>query len=943
MCPESESIDTLPRARRAKLMTATSLFAECWHKRVFAPILPGFVALSLCMGCIGGAARADDVLDFLEARGLDSLAALRVEELASKASPEDRAQLLDRLAEIFARVLDTTEDQATQERLLARADALVEELATAKGDALRVSAARTRYRDAARLAEGIRAGIPGDATAASATLSAQAAALLEVAKRAEKRAADIDKRAERASGLARDLAVDAMDEERSMAGQARYLAAWSLLYRGFLAKSQEDTTRARTIFGDLLGASDGKLNPDDISDDLRSDEAFASAVLGYALATARVQGFAESFKYLKLLESDETHPSVGDALPGWKLIAALEARSFGDARQLFTRVAPRDDAANWARVAVSRAVEDGDAANSSGGAKDAAVLLNEAVATLAARRDLGAIRDLVGRYGEGILGADAAGFVPRYVRAVRLYDDAQSAIAKAGEDEDKLKSAEVRGPSQEAADALGAALEAADIKQYEDAAQSCRLMRAWSLRGAGRFADGAKAFDEVAGASLGERAEDAARAAIACIDDQHRQTTDVASRDAAEKELISRIDAYLSRFPASDAVPSLLVRKIALVADPASGDIERLLQVRPDTKEWLPSRRQALSALYRAFRAGKEPREETGKRYLQILGELPADPKTQLPASSPAIARQALEVVLANEVRDLKTAMSLIAALEAAGAAGEFDLRAADEEIAYRKLQLAILSERWADVEAALAPFEKPEATELWADAALRLAIRGAEGKRRSTPSDSPARAGYVATIVRAGDAILLRAGGPAVALADTTKDSQAYAQLARVALDARVELVKSSADADSAKAGLPIAEALLAKTPRDATILRAAAGLAEAAGNYEDAANHLRALVGGLPARTNPWFEAKVDQMRVLAKLDPVRARTVIDQYRTLYPDLGPEPWRTRIAEIDATVPKSSGGSRATAPDATDAPQSDADDSASGAGSAGTAKGVTP
>jgi hypothetical protein len=101
-----------------------------------------------------------------------------------------------------------------------------------------------------------------------------------------------------------------------------------------------------------------------------------------------------------------------------------------------------------------------------------------------------------------------------------------------------------------------------------------------------------------------------------------------------------------------------------------------------------------------------------------------------------------------------------------------------------------------------------------------------------------------------------------------------------------------------------------------------------------------LRALVGGLPARTNPWFEAKVDQMRVLAKLDPVRARTVIDQYRTLYPDLGPEPWRTRIAEIDATVPKSTGGSRATMPDATVTPEGDADDSTGGSGNA---KGATP
>ncbi|MFM7261750.1 MAG: hypothetical protein ACKO3W_14225, partial [bacterium] len=294
------------------------------------PALRG-LALAVAICCAGAAStpvRADDVLDFLEARGLDSLAALRVEQLAAGASAEDRAQLLDRLAEIFARVLDTTDDRATQERLLARADALVAELSTAKGDALRVSAARTRYRDAARLAEGIRAGIPGDVTKASGTLAAQAVSLLDVAKRAEKRAGDIDRRAERASGLARDLAVEAMNEERATAGQARYLAAWSLLYRGFLAKSREDTEKARGIFADLLGARDGKLSPDDISEDLRSDEAFASAILGMALAKARVEGYPESAVFLKLLEADETHPAVRDALDGWKLVASLEARAF---------------------------------------------------------------------------------------------------------------------------------------------------------------------------------------------------------------------------------------------------------------------------------------------------------------------------------------------------------------------------------------------------------------------------------------------------------------------------------------------------------------------------------------------------------------------------------------------------------------------------------------
>ena len=41
-----------------------------------------------------------------------------------------------------------------------------------------------------------------------------------------------------------------------------------------------------------------------------------------------------------------------------------------------------------------------------------------------------------------------------------------------------------------------------------------------------------------------------------------------------------------------------------------------------------------------------------------------------------------------------------------------------------------------------------------------------------------------------------------------------------------------------------------------------------------------------------------------MLAKLDPARARQVLAQYRALYPDLGPEPFRTRIREIEATLP---------------------------------------
>jgi truncated hemoglobin YjbI len=85
---------------------------------------------------------------------------------------------------------------------------------------------------------------------------------------------------------------------------------------------------------------------------------------------------------------------------------------------------------------------------------------------------------------------------------------------------------------------------------------------------------------------------------------------------------------------------------------------------------------------------------------------------------------------------------------------------------------------------------------------------------------------------------------------------------------------------------------------------LRAGALFAEASGSLDRASDLLRSLVGGLPPRTEPWFNAKVDQLRVLAKLSPERARAVLAQFRALYPDLGPEPHRSNILEIEKSLP---------------------------------------
>jgi hypothetical protein len=858
------------------------------------------VALSLALAA-GTSLHADDVLDYLDARGLDTLAALRIEELARDAAPAEKAQLLDRLAELYSRMLDETTDPAAQARLLGRGDELADRIQTAKGDALRVAAARARYRTAARVAENVRAGLPGDVDGAVALLSQQIDTLLEVSARAEKRANDIERRIDGDRAVEAESLQTAKEREQALSGVARYLAAWSLVYRGFLRDDSRDSERAASIFIPILGGRDGKLVPDDVSEPLRADELFASSILGLALAKAPTAGFTEAMRWIALLDFEETAASVRDAREGWSMVAALEARAFKSAREILARLAVREDAGNWARVAASRAVERGVA---SGGDAEASQLLREAVALLAAKRELSAVRDLVQKYGEPILGEDSSGFVPRYVRAVRLYDEAQQAILSAGADQERLASDAVRGPAAEAAAALGSALEAADASKFTEALAACRLMRAWSLRGAGRYMEAAQEFESVSSDAVGDRAEEAARLAVLSLDDARRATKVLAERKAIDEDLVKKVDAFLSRFPGSDHVPEMLVRKVAALAEPSSADVGQLLRIKPDSKDWLVSRRQALEGLYRTFRAGKEPRDETGRRYVSVLAELPPDPATGLPSGSSAIARQALEVLLANEVRATQMAAQLIESLEKAAAQGTFDMREADEEISYRRLQLAMLSERWADVEAQLAPFEKPEAAKLWADAALRLSIRGAESRRRSSLADAPERGAFVATILRAGDAIFARADGYEKAFDSANPDAPALLQIAVVLLDARAELVRSNGDRDEAARGLELADVLLARRPNDGALLRAGAQLAEAAGNYERASDLLRALVGGLPARTEPWFVAKVDQMRVLAKLSPERARAVIAQYRALYPDLGPEPHRARILDIERSLP---------------------------------------
>ncbi|MEN0020379.1 MAG: hypothetical protein AAF747_05805, partial [Planctomycetota bacterium] len=88
-----------------------------------------------------------------------------------------------------------------------------------------------------------------------------------------------------------------------------------------------------------------------------------------------------------------------------------------------------------------------------------------------------------------------------------------------------------------------------------------------------------------------------------------------------------------------------------------------------------------------------------------------------------------------------------------------------------------------------------------------------------------------------------------------------------------------------------------------DAPTIRRVAQLAAAADETEAALAAWRPLLAATEPATLPWFEARYESIRLLAQADPGRASEVLSQFMTLYPNLGPPPWRERFSEFAETL----------------------------------------
>jgi len=836
-----------------------------------------------------------DLAAYLDRLGLEDLLALELERIAFGRGPlpEARQRAVERLAELYPALLERAPDADARTDLEGRIDRLLAKQPPREAEELRLALLRARYRAAARIAEEERVALatPEAVAEAKALFDELVRELPSLRSRLESRARSIDRRSDNLPVVRAERILDLADRLRVRVAQSVLLEGWARLYRVLLGglpetEAARELEAAATAFARIVDTGEAYPQPKDVSLDLRGDETFGEAILGLALCRSRGGSPSVAREWLELLDVPQAAAPLRDAVPAWRMVLALEEGNVTAARTLLEDMVARPETpAAWLRLAAVGGLRrrERDAT--------ATLLAREAIAALAAKRELGQVLDLARRFGRDLAGD--AGFPARYVAGVLAHEEGRAA-RDAGDE------GAARARFAEAAAALERALGEPDAPAYAASLAACRTLAAWCRFECGEFATALAGFD----AAAGDEAAD--WMGIVCLDRLVAAAPDDAATPGRRADLARRVDAFLDRHPSSPNVPALLRMRLAAQGIPERADIDRMLGAVGDGAEAVAARRQAALALYRLYRATPaapaDAKAEVGRAFLAALATLPTE--RGLPAGDPGLARQAAEVALGEEVAADAAAEIAIAALERHAARLSPEIAAPLEaELAVRRLQLDLRRARFAEALVRLGGIEAlPEARDDLREFARRAVFRAAAGRYRDGAADAPDRAEVRDATLEAGWLVVLAAQRGVGSLADALALPGIESTAALVVAAARERLAVAPDPVLVARV-LPLAEALRTRRPRDAGTLEALADLAGLGGDRARAAELLRELVAGSPVGSERWFRAKAILVETLAEIDPERARAVLRQHVALQPSYGPSPWGERLRAVEAKL----------------------------------------
>lgn len=876
---------------------------------------------------------------------------LRAEHMAARLASmdgggEERDALVERLARVYAGLLETAGTIGEQRVWERRAESLLDEAEGSAAGELRLGLARAAYGRVEEVAEAWVLRTVGEAERGEALrrLGEIEGRLLSVAELAGAEVARFERLEESAPDTEQERIGRRLADAERRRSIARYLSGWCAAYMAELerdgARAGEHARRGLVHFGYLLNAVEGgEPSLDRLRASTLSFEHVARSALVVTTLLGRVGETTRALRWLDELEAIENlHAAAREQLFLRRAIVLArggEWRWLGDVveerRAGRSALAARPMTTGEARrVAVLAFEAIGGGADASSGSALAGVR-DAAIADLVAAGELGHVLDLADRYGFRSLGEDS--FVADQVRGLVVYGEAREAHrAWASEREgasasDPVGDALIGETYRRAAFHFGAALGGEDASSFPRALANTAMLRGLALFYAGAGGDGEEEGEAglLAAATLfieasdgfeageAERAAEALWLAIRSYDLQLEAMGegDPAS-DAIRLDREALIGRFLARHPGHERAAALRLRR-ALEGDlPIEEKLALLAEVPASSALWEHARRQASRLAYEGFReASGRAREFAASRYvglaqpLLVLDRRRAEGGDGEAAALASMrARRMVEAILAGRVPDLEWAERTLGVLRGLIASGLVDGAELAAELTYREAEIALARGDGDRAEALLAGLVEGDSR--FAGAARRLFYRHAlrAFEQAQERGDDEARAVAAERLARVGGALI----GETDAMEVSERPAGMLSVYAGVG-DALSVLWSLREDGGARDRALGLYERVLEAMPRNPRALAGAAEMAEASGLMARALEYRRALLAGAERGSAGWFEAKYRHVRVLAEVDPGRAALVLEQHEALYPGWGPEPWGDGLRELAGRVGAGDGG----------------------------------
>lgn len=854
---------------RCSAPVRTAKFAAAGRRSI--PGLIGKLVLLATLSISGSAfgQGEDEVFErYLARLGLRGLQAAHLEQQLEQQTSESARQATARkLADVYAgQLLANAEDQDRYARTMRSIQRLIQRVPQAKTPSLEVMLLQADYFVAEKHITDWLAG-QTDTAARDQALQILGRITPQLHSHQANLAQQVEELINRIDGLPTgpelEEAEAALAQVEPVAGRAMYFAATSSYYLALLSQTAETQQFAtsRDLFRKLLGI-DGAYEEFDPSFLGLASTWRCRALIGLALAEAALGNHAASRLCFSWLSDTSVPGQMRDEVPYWRLQALLNSEQF-------------ESLLKYAREQVAAYT----GAKSRGRLSFCVGLVRAGFGRLAdvpQGRDIG-MAGLAGliKLGGNATAADLleefqisidedAGFYLKWVKGQQLFERATSTKSKAD--------------YEAAIEMLSAAIEAPDAGRDVHAISKCRSQLASCYYATGEKEQAARQFEQAADGLRAAGDELAAQTAWNAFvayqtlaKDQPRfiaSATNVLTRikrDYPDSQFAEDADYQIGRLKQRNLTPEEL--------------LELWEKVPRDSASYLSARYDICRVRYQMWsQAGDADKPaaatqvlESAKTFLAAAARTSGDPSQQV--------RVCLWVVYValQDPRDDTTAQEYLA--QARGLAGRLPARSElATEYRVRELQLGpqdnfAKHESWILENPNGSPSERT---------ALALLVKSRE--RALKTATGPQRTAHLERLVSLVERLgLLLANRPDQATIANSKLARYAAALGQHGRAAE------------------ILDRLLA-TPgksKNKDYLRRAAKAHYQAQNFEDALTHWRTLVLGLKRGSDEWYEAKYYQLSSLKRVNAAQFRRAADQFRLLYPKLGPAAWRDRFRDL--------------------------------------------